>query len=229
MADGLQTALWSAILISGLLICVGLRKAGLATTYVRDLLHVGAGAWVFGWPFWHSAIAPVCITAAATFFLLIIPTLARRVTLFARLEQAVSGGGERWSGLVLYAISFALMTWLSWRSSQFPAAAALLALALGDGIGGAVGRRCGRHFFTAPGGKRKSIEGSAAVAIAAAVGAWLGAAYFGVAASIWLLIGIGLVACAAEGWAPRASDNILIPAAVWLFVTISCYFAFLAL
>jgi dolichol kinase len=226
MADGLQAVLWSGILICGLFICVVLRKAGLATTYVRDLLHVGAGAWVFGWPFWHSAIAPICITAMATLGLLIIPLLARRVSLFARLEQAVSGEGERWSGLVLYAISFALMTWLSWRSSPFPAAAALFALALGDGIGGTVGRRYGRHFFAAPGGKRKSIEGSFAVAIAAAAGGWLAAGYFGVTANIWLLIGIGLVACAAEGWAPRASDNILLPAAVWLFVTVSIYFGF---
>ncbi len=221
MADGLQAALWSGLLISGLLICVVLRKAGLATTYVRDLLHVGAGAWVFGWPFWHSATAPIFITAMATVGLLIVPALARRVPVLARLEQSVSGGDERWSGLVLYALSFASMTWLAWRSSPFPAAAALLALALGDGIGGAVGRRFGRHFFAAPGGKRKSFEGSTAVAIAAAAGAWLAAAYFGVGANIGLLIGIGLVASAAEGWAPRSSDNVLLPAAVWLFVTIS--------
>ncbi len=221
MVDGFQAALWTGILIFGLLVCLALHKAGLATTYVRDLLHVGGGAWVFGWPFWHSATAPICITVAATVGLLIVPAFAERIALLARLQQSVSGGDERWSGLTLYAASFASMTWLATRSSGFSAAAALLALALGDGIGGAVGKRFGRHFFAAPGGKRKSVEGSAAVAIAAGLGGWIASAYFGAGARAPVLIGIGLVAAAAEALAPRASDNVLVPAAIWLFATVA--------
>jgi dolichol kinase len=35
-----------------------------------------------------------------------------------------------------------------------------------------------------------------------------------------VLLGIGLVAAAAEAAAPRASDNLAIPAAVWIFLTL---------
>jgi dolichol kinase len=219
MGDGFQALAWVGILIFGLSVCVALRKAGLPATHVRDLLHVGAGCWVFGWPWWRSGVAPVGITLVAALALLLVPVLAARVSLFAAFQQSVSGGDERWNGLVLYALSFALMTWLAWRSSPFPAAAALLALALGDGIGGAVGRRFGRHFFAVPGGKRKSFEGAAAVAIAAAAGAWIASFYFGAGSKPAVIIGIGVVAAIAEALAPRSSDNLLVPAVVFLFAS----------
>ena len=219
MSDGSQALLWTSILILGVLFCVVLRKAGLAATYVRDLLHVAAGSWVFGWPYWHSTAVPVAITVVATLALFFLPFLAPRVSFLRRIEQSVSSADERWTGLVLYALSFAAMTFFAFRSPSFPAAAALLALALGDGIGGAVGRRFGRHFFTVPGGKRKSFEGAAAVAIAAGFGAWLASTYFAAGASAAVLIGIGAVASLAEAAAPRASDNLLVPAAVFLFAS----------
>lgn len=219
MSDASQALLWTFILIFGVLFCVVLRKAGVATTYVRDLLHVSAVSWVFGLPYWHSAEVPVAITVIATVALFMVPLLAPKAPFLRRIEQSVSGADERWSGLVLYALSFAVMTFFAFRSFLFPAAAALLALALGDGIGGVVGRRFGRHFFTAPGGKRKSLEGAAAVAIAAAFGAWLASTYFAAGASAAVLIGIGAVASLAEAAAPRASDNLLVPAAVFLFAS----------
>jgi len=219
MSDGAQALLWTFILIFGVLFCVALSKAGVAATYVRDLLHVGAGSWVFGLPYWHSATVPVAISVVATVALFLVPWLAPSVSFLRRIEQSVSSADERWTGLVLYALSFAAMTFFAFRSPPFPAAAALLALALGDGIGGAVGLRFGRHFFTVPGGKRKSFEGAAAVAIAAGFGAWLASTYFAAGASAAVLIGIGAVASIAEAAAPRASDNLLVPAAVFLFAS----------
>ncbi len=219
MSDGCQALLWTTFLISGVFFCVVLRKAGVAATYLRDLLHVGAGSWVFGFPYWHSAAVPVAITVVATVALFLLPLLAPRAAFLRRIEQSVSSADERWSGLVLYALSFVAMTFFAFRSSPFPAAAALLALALGDGIGGAVGRRFGRHFFAAPAGKRKSFEGAAGVAIAAGFGAWLASTYFAAGATAAVLIGIGAVASLAEAAAPRASDNLLVPAAVFLFAS----------
>jgi dolichol kinase len=221
MADGFQAAVWVALLAFALLGCIGLRAIGLATTYVRDLLHVGAGAWVFGWPFWHSGAAPKAITIAASLGLLTVPPLSARVRLLAGFQRSVSDENEPFGGLTFYALSFAAMTWLAFRFDPFPAAAALLALALGDGIGGAIGRRFGLHFFAVPGGKLKSLEGSAAVAIAAGLGGWIASAYFGAAAHPLVVIGIGLVASAAEALAPRGSDNLLLPTAVYLFARIA--------
>jgi dolichol kinase len=221
MADGFQAALWVALLAIALLGCIALRAMGLATTYVRDLLHVGAGAWVFGWPFWHSGAAPIAITLGASLGLLVVRPLSTRFRWLAGFQRSVSDEDERFGGLTFYALSFAAMTWLAFHSHPFPAAAALLALALGDGIGGAIGRRFGLHFFAVPGGKSKSLEGSAIVAIAAAVGGWVASAYFGAATNPLAWIGIGLVASAAEALAPRGSDNLLLPGAVYLFARLA--------
>lgn len=221
MSDGLQALLWIGILFAGLALVAALRKAGrLPSTYARDLLHVGAGSWVFGLPFWHSPAFPIAISAGATLLLALVPLLGRTLPLFAALEESVTGADERWTGLVLYALSFTAMTALAFEA-PFPAAAALLALALGDGIGGLIGRKLGRHFFATPGGKRKSWEGTAAVAIAAAIGAWLASIYLGAGAAAPVLIGIGLVAAAAEALSPRASDNLLVPASAFLFARIA--------
>lgn len=219
MSDESQALLWAVILVGGLSFVVALRKADrLATTHARDLLHIGAGSWVFGLPFWHSAAVPIAITVIATILLALVPLLAPRLSFAAAIERSVTGADERWSGLVFYSLSFAVMTFLAFRA-PFPAAAALLALALGDGIGGLVGRRFGRHFFAAPWGKRKSLEGSASVAIAAAVGGWLGSVLFAAGATAPVLIGIGVVASVAEALAPRTSDNVVVPAAVYLYAS----------
>ncbi len=214
MTDAAQAAFWLGVLALGLLFCVLVRRLGVPRTHVRDLLHVGAGIWPLGWPYWNSVFAPMCIALGATAGLLLVPLLAPRSNALARLQQSVSGGDERWSGLVLYAASFAAMTWAGLRHGSFPAASALFALALGDGIGGAVGRQFGRHLFAAPGGKRKSVEGSAVVAALSIVGAFIASRYFRAQVSPVLLVLMGLAAALAEAASPRATDNAVVPAAV---------------
>src|SRR5260370_8982341 len=170
MADGFQAALWVALLAIALLGCIGLRAMGFATTYIRDLLHVGAGAWVFGWPFGHSGTAQIAIPLAASLGLLVVQPLSTRFRLLAGFQRSVSDEDERFGGLTFYALSFAAMTWLAFHFHPFPAAAALLALALGDGIGGGIRRAVGRHLFPAPGRKSESFEGPAVVPFSAPLG-----------------------------------------------------------
>lgn len=218
LGDGAQAAAWLGILGAGLAFCVGVRRAGVPTTYVRDLLHVGAGVWAFGLPLWHRPAAPIAITLAAAVSLALLPRAAASVRVLARFRDAVSSQDERFGGLVLYAASFCVFTALAFvgaAPASAAAAAALAALALGDGVGGLVGRRLGRVRYRVPWAKEKSLEGSLAVAVFAAVallavGAWYGRP-FGLAA----IVAASLAAAAAEAIAPRASDNVLLPAAVW--------------
>ncbi len=116
---------------------------------------------------------------------------------------------------MLYTLSFCAFTAVGFLHRPFPAAAALLALALGDGIGGAVGLRFGRHRFRLPGAKPKSLEGTLAVALMAGVGISLAARCFHAPLSPGLLVASALLAAAVEAISPRASDNLLLPAAVW--------------
>lgn len=217
MTDGALVAVWLGILAGGLVACVALARAGVPMTSVRDLLHVGAGIWPLGWPWWSSAAAPCAVAAAGAAGVLLVPLLAPWLRAAAKVRDAISGGDERFEGVALYALSSAAFTAAGFGLARGPAAAALLALALGDGLGGAIGHRFGRHRFRAPGAKSKSLEGTAAVALFAALGAWLGlwAMGGGPMPPLWVLAACGLAAAAVEAVSPRATDNLTLPAAVF--------------
>jgi dolichol kinase len=215
MADAGLAALWVAMLGAGVLAAAGLRLWGLARTHVRDVLHVGAGVWPLGWPFWHGRTAPLAIVWGALLAMAALPALAKHSLLLARLRDGVSSEEEKWSGLVLYTLAAAVLTTVGLWRAPFPAAAALLALALGDGLGGALGLALGRHHFRAPGGKTKSLEGSLAVALFSALGVALAAAWFSAPAAWGVCVLAGLVAAVAEALSPRATDNLVLPASVF--------------
>ena len=217
MHDGLLVLVWSMVFAGGLGACLWLAGRGLPRTYVRDLLHVGAGVWPLGWGAWHSPWPPVGVALTGFGLLLAVPLLGRALPAARSLERAVSGDGETWSGLVLYALSAAAFTAIGLLGrSPFPAAAALLALALGDGLGGLVGRRWGRLHYRVPWAKTKSVNGSFVVFLCAAFATDLAGSLFGVPLGGGRVLAAGLAAAAAEALAPRATDNLLVPLAVWL-------------
>jgi dolichol kinase len=215
VTDLLWIAIWTAVLGAAAGGCLLLRGLGLPSTYVRDLLHVGAGIWVLSWRWWDGDALPVALVATVAIAIAVMPALATRSAIAARFQRSVAEGDERWSGLVLYTLSYATLTVVGLTGDPFPAAAGLLALSLGDGIGGAVGRRFGTVRYRAPWGKTKSLEGSLTVAIMAAVAVMLAARLFDASIAAPAVIAIAAVAAIAEGLAPRASDNALLPAAVW--------------
>jgi dolichol kinase len=215
MEDAGLFALWVAILSGGLLVAAGLLRWGLSSTQVRDVLHVGAGVWPLGWPFWHGRAAPLALVWGAFLAMAALPFLARRAPWLQRVQAGVASGEEQWSGLVLYTLSVAVLTTVGLLRAPFAAAGALFALALGDGVGGAVGLAFGRHRFRAPGGKAKSLEGSFTVALFSALGVALAARWFGVPVSFGLLALAGTVAAVAEALSPRATDNVVLPGCVF--------------
>lgn len=215
MSDGALVAAWLGVLAGGLVVCVALARAGVPMTSVRDLLHVGAGIWPLGWSAWSSAAAPCAVAAAGAAAVLLVPQLALRLPVAAKVRDAISSGDERFEGVALYAIASAAFTAAGFALARGPAAAALLALALGDGLGGAIGRRYGRRRFQAPFAKAKSLEGTVAVALFGALGAWLGLWATGGSAPLWTIAIAGGVAAAAEALSPRATDNLTVPAAVF--------------
>jgi dolichol kinase len=215
MADAGLAALWVFILLGGILFAAGLHKFGLAPTHVRDVLHVGAGIWPLGWPYWHLPLAPLAIVWTALLAMAAVPLLAKRNHWVAQVQAAVASGDEAYSGLVLYTLSVAVLTTVGLFWAPFAAAAALFALALGDGVGGAVGLAFGRRRYRFPGGKGKSLEGSFTVALFSMLGVLLAAQWFSVPLGFWRAALAGLVAALAEGVSPRATDNLVLPASVF--------------
>jgi dolichol kinase len=225
MRDLWLSLLWGAVLAGGVLFCVLTSSRGLKTTYVRDLLHIGTGLWVLGLPFWERPTVPVAITATALVAVTAMPLLAGRLAAAEKFYRSVSDEEERWSGIVLFVFAYAALTALGFlfRSLLFPAACAMAALSLGDGPGGFLGSRFGRAGYRLPWGKRKTWLGSAAVALGAALAVGVVWAWFRFAAGmgtdgfqpIWLPAA-AFSACLAEAASPRSSDNVLLPAAVFL-------------
>lgn len=214
MSDPTMVGLWAAVLIGGVIGCVGLRALGLASTHVRDLLHVGAGVWIVGWPLWRDPLAPTLLVVAVAVATALVPSLARHNRWIDRFRRSVAEGDERYAGLIWYTWAYAVLTVVGLHGAAFPAAAALLALSLGDGIGGAVGRRFGRRLYRHPGGKTKSLEGSFTVFAAATAGAAIAASITGAGLGPNVFF-LGAVATIAEAWSPRGADNAIVPAAVF--------------
>lgn len=218
MSDGTLLLVWMVLLLAGTAFCVLARRSGVPATYVRDLLHIGAGVWPLGWTLWTAPQAPVGLAVAGAATTLLVPLLSRKTAALALFRESISDKDERWDGVALYGLSFAVFTTLGLRLAPFPAAAALLALALGDGIGGAVGRRFGRLRYRPPGAKTKSLEGSVTVALLSMAGVLIASLRFGVPLTPGRLAAAGLLAALVEAWSPRSTDNLTVPAAVWLFL-----------
>ena len=216
MSDLILAPMWLGVLAAGVLGCLVVRAAGLASTYVRDLLHVGAGVWIVGWPWWSGPTVPTLIVAGVAVATAAVAVLAASNAWVERFERSVAAGDERFEGLIWYTGAYALLTGIGLSGEAFPAAAALLALSLGDGVGGAIGRRFGRHTYRAPRGKRKSLEGSVTVFVAATVGVFVAAAIFGVDVHVATACALGAVAAVAEAVAPRGTDNAIVPASVFV-------------
>ncbi len=215
MSDSTLFLLSWGVLAAGLSGCALLHRLGLKTTYVRDVLHIGTGVWVLAWPLFQEQLAPVAIVLVVALATASVPVLARHSPSVAHFRDLFAGGDERWGGLTLYTGAYALFTWVGFSVEAFPAAAALLSLSLGDGVGGFVGRRYGKHHFSVPGGKRKSLEGSLTVLCAATCGVLLAAWRFGADVSLLAAFGLGLGAALAEALSPRGTDNVTVPAMVW--------------
>jgi dolichol kinase len=219
MIDVALLTAWLGLLGAAAAFCIAARRAGAEATYLRDVIHVGAGVWVLGWPLWRDPLAPIGLALAGAAATFAVPQLAGRAAVLGRLRDSISDGSERWSGVRLYGISFAAGTVLGFAVAPLPAAAALLALALGDGLGGLIGRRYGRHGFATPGAKRKTFEGTAAVAIFSAAGVALAMLRFGAPVAALPVLVASAAAALAEALAPEGTDNLFVPASVWLVLT----------
>ncbi len=214
MSDPLLALLWLGALGAGVGACVLLHRCGLPSTYARDLLHIGAGSWVLGWPAWERPAWPLAITAAVAVAVLLAP----RLPVARPLVGTFTDGDERWGGLVLYTVAYALGTAAAFLHTPAPAALALLSLSLGDGLGGLVGRRFGRLRYRVPGGKTKTLEGSVTVALGAGLAAAIVTSWYQTLPGPDGIPEACAVAAIAEALAPRGTDNLLVPLAVWAWL-----------
>jgi dolichol kinase len=187
--------------------------------FTRKIIHIGAGLWIWGllalFEHWTIGIIPF-----ATFIVLNYVFYRRQA--FKAMDSA-----ESTPGTVYFAISITVLFALLWRTDGSPdrvpiAAAAVMAMTLGDALASIVGTRWGEHSYTTF-GHRRTWEGTQAMAIFS---------FLGIFATLWLLPGsplsphsvplgmpavLGLslagaaVATAAEALSPAGTDNLSVP------------------
>ena len=196
----------------------------------RKILHMSVGNIVFFlWMLTSPWTALVVAGSFVAFSLLITSRMQRRFRdILGRLPEgtgpgnvfgkvldklsaiSVSGAGNEF-GLVYYCIAFTVLAVLFY-DRPIVVAAGMLPLALGDGMGAVIGLTYGAHKYKLI--DRKSVEGTAAVFAAAAIGVAFGLLFYGMPwpQAAGTALAIGLVTALAEAAAPWGLDNLAIPA-----------------
>lgn len=218
MNDNLLLAGSLLILISGFSTCIFLKKRGISSHAVRDILHIGVSIWALIWPFFNSQFYPRIIVTIMFLIVLIAPFFSK-ISLVSKFITSVCGEYENWRGIQFYVFSFAFITWIASNEIIF-GSTAMLSLSLGDGIGGFVGREAGRLKYKLPWTKQKSVEGSVSVFIFAFIGGLIIHFLFSDKSEIpfGMFIISSLCAAVVEGISPSHIDNLTIPIVVYVIL-----------
>ena len=187
--------------------------------FTRKIVHIGAGLWIWGelyfFDHWYYGIIPF-----GTF--IVFNYVFYRYQIFKAMDTA-----ESTPGTVYFALSMTVLFGLLWRTGgqvdRVPiAAAAAMAMTLGDAFASIVGRRWGRHTYTILGHVR-SWEGTAAMATWSLLSIFLTlrllpgstlsphSVPWPIASTVLLSLVGTIVATAAEALSPAGTDNLSVP------------------
>lgn len=188
----------------------------------RKFVHIMIGNIVFIWWVFDSNYV-MAFLAAAPFIPLLL--LASPYSHFSKLKDSFLGRTTEEShdlGLVYYAISWTILAFFFF-DLRLIASVAIVAMAYGDGMGGLIGKRFGKHKILGP----KTLEGTLAVFFATLVTSTVVILFYqwldvqGLLYTNLPIVGLGMVLVYAlivaifvavvELLTPGAFDNLVIP------------------
>jgi len=182
---------------------------------MRRSVHFAVGTFAFLLAYLTPGQAVIFAAGAVLFNALLLPRIGGG-RLFRERERAVP-----WrSGILIYPVSVLLLLLLFgfWRGGLAVAASGWIAMAWGDPLAAAWGRRRGHRPI--PWNERKTIEGTLAFALAATGGIWLVLIWMGRSPSEAALLAVptGLFAAFIESLPWRIDDNLSVPLMSALFM-----------
>lgn len=206
---------------SGLLVLAEVvrRWRGYPQDFTRKIVHVGAGMWVFGvlalFDTWYIGVIPFATFIGINYILW-------RSKFLEAMDAPDSSPGT-----VYFALSITLLFLAFWRTDSpddrgYIAAAGTMAMTWGDSMAAIVGKRFGRHTYSAN-GATLSYEGSAAMFVASAVAMFLtillvpGSSLapltppVGTATALLAAVAAAALATLAEAFSTNGTDNISVP------------------
>jgi phytol kinase len=175
----------------------------------RKLVHIGTGAVVLiAWALGIDRLIAVPAAAAVT----LLAALNHRVRVLPAIEDV-----DRHSyGTIAYGASITLLLALWWPEHRAAVAAGVLVMALGDGLAGLVGPLIPSPSWSVL-GQRRSVVGTATMAVASLAVLLLLAAFTGggdAPPSTQAIVAITTIAVLLEQIANGGIDNLSVPIAV---------------
>ena len=199
--------IFSFTYVIAIIILMKIFKAKLDMETRRKLTHSCMGIWPILWLLFENAFAAFIVPLVVTILLAVAPQNVR--ALFSK-------GEEKHVGLVIYALSFTIITFFLYRTSI--GTAAIFTLAFADGVSGWIGRKYGKHMYQVPWSKPKSLEGSAGMFIASLISIYIAQLFYEPIFSPLLVIAGAIIATIVEGISPKHSDNIFVPLILATFI-----------
>jgi phytol kinase len=188
------------------------RRGHLRGEAARKSLHVGMGTLFLACPWLFGNDARPVIALAATYVALLFA--ARHCPMLRRHVRGVIYAVERTSwGEYGFPACVAILYWLA-RGDRLQFGVPLALLTYADAAAALVGTRYGSIRFVTPGGGRKSLEGSAAFAVAAFLLTHvplLLSGRVGAGASLAIAAGVAVLTAAAEALCWSGIDNLVVP------------------
>ena len=205
--DMILSDVWAIMLsFSYVILVVGsakkLRDLGYSSNLLREITHIVIGIWPLLWLLFTYNISAFLVPLIVTIMLATAPENIRRV---------FSEGEEKHIGLVFYAFSFTVVTYFYWKN--FAGAAAIFCLSFGDGLGGLIGSRYGKHKYKLPWVKEKSIEGSLTIFFVALLVITIAQLIYPPSIGVTFLLSLvgAVLVTVIEAISPYHSDNLTIP------------------
>jgi phytol kinase len=176
--------------------------------HVRKLFHVLAGAVALGLPCLFATVWPVALLCVVVALALLVVRCSR--TLRDGIGSTIHGIRRRSFGDLCFPLGVGAAFVLA-GGDRVQFAVPVLTLTFADPAAAIVGLRYGRHSFRVA-GDGKTLEGSAAFFVVAAVCAAVTSVVFGSGlVSPGALVVFALTLTVVEAAAPRGVDNLLIP------------------
>ncbi|HSI36985.1 MAG TPA: hypothetical protein VK986_25590 [Tepidisphaeraceae bacterium] len=182
----------------------------------RKVLHAGMGIILVPLPWVFESVGPVVLLTGVFVGLLVarrfVPALDRQVA------DVIYGVGRRSAGEFYFPVTVLALFAMTGPGDKAGFVGPVLVLALADAAAALVGRRWGLCTYPAPGGGRKSIEGSlalCAVALACVLGVELGLGGGGpVGRMVLTAAAVAIAVTLVEAACPCGLDNVVVPLAV---------------
>lgn len=188
------------------------RRQILAAETSRKMVHILAGIAVLLSPFLFQTLLPLLLLAV---LFTVLNALALKLSRFSGIHATE----RKTYGTVFYPLAFFVLLLLFWRRETLALLVGMSLLAIADVCAALAGEKARSPLRLPLPGDRKSLQGSLAMFVSSAMLVFIGFAWVGpilgfhpeASRIIFAVIGIALLATAAEAVSWRGSDNLSVP------------------